>query len=121
MNTEISIIPSENNVSEVEASIANFNQPLSDFLNSVNLPTEGILVPIEERRKVIFSLEELLKALPYDKRTQSIYLSKFVVSIVSGLFDGALNFLWDETVRSLRNLVISFDLQYFFFCCAINF
>lgn len=114
MSTEISIIPSENNVSEVEASIASFNQPLSDFLNSVGLPTEGILVPIEERRKVIFSLEELLNALPYDKRTQSIYLSKFAVSVVSGLFDGALNFLWDETVRALRRLVISFDLQYFF-------
>ena len=65
MNTEISIIPSENSVSEVEASIASFNQPLSDFLNSVGLPTEGILVPIEERRKVIFSLEEL-EPVPID-------------------------------------------------------
>lgn len=114
MSNEIVIIPDGNNIQEVETSIANFNEPLSNFLESIGLPTDDILVPIEERRKVIFSLGAVLEALPYDKKIKASYLSKFAVSVVSGLFDGALNFLWDETVRALRRLVVSFDLQYFF-------
>jgi hypothetical protein len=31
-----------------------------------------------------------------------------------GLFDAALNFLWDETILSLRRLAVSIDLSYFF-------
>ena len=114
MNTEITIIPNGNNVKEIETSIENFNEPLSDFLRYVGLPIDDILTPVEERRKVIFSLEQVLELLPCNKKTQATYLSKFAVAIVSGLFDGALNFLWDETVQALRNLVVSFDLQYFF-------
>ncbi len=114
MSNEITIIPNGNNVKEVETSIASFNQQFSDYLEYIGLPINDILVPIEERRKVIFSLEQVLEALPAEKKSKSAYLSKFAISVLSGLFDGALNFLWDETVRALRRLVISFDLQYFF-------
>lgn len=114
MSNEITIIPNGNNVKEVETSIASFNQQFSDYLEYIGLPTNDILVPIEERRKVIFSLEQVLEALPDEKKAKSAYLSKFAISVLSGLFDGALNFLWDETVRALRRLVVSFDLQYFF-------
>ena len=114
MNTELTIIPNGNNIKEVETSITSFNQQLSDYLQHIGLPINDILVPVEERRKVIFSLEQVLEALPYEKKSKSAYLSKFAISVVSGLFDGALNFLWDETVRALRRLAISFDLQYFF-------
>ena len=114
MSNEITIIPNGNNVKEVETSIAGFSQQFSDYLEYIGLPTNDIFVPIEERRKVIFSLEQVLEALPAEKKSKSVYLSKFAISVLSGLFDGALNFLWDETVRALRRLVISFDLQYFF-------
>jgi hypothetical protein len=49
-----------------------------------------------------------------EERVKAIYLSKFTVAITVGLFDGALNFLWDETVKALRRLIISFDLEYFY-------
>ncbi|MHC5832444.1 MAG: hypothetical protein ACYT04_94800, partial [Nostoc sp.] len=45
---------------------------------------------------------------------QKSYLSKFVASIINGLFDGALAFLWDETIRALNRLIIGYDLQYFY-------
>ena len=41
-------------------------------------------------------------------------MSKFTVSIAVGLFDGALTFLWNETIRGLGRLIVSFDLQYFY-------
>lgn len=36
------------------------------------------------------------------------------MAIVAGLFDGAINYLWNETIAALRRLVLKFDLQYFF-------
>ena len=41
-------------------------------------------------------------------------MSRFTIAIAAGLFDGALNCLWDETVRALRRQVIIFDIQYFY-------
>lgn len=97
----------------IESSIAAFNQPLANLLRHIGLPIENILSPIEERRKVIFSLESTIEILPIEERLKSTYLSKFTVAVSVGLFDGALNFLWDETVMSLRRLAVNFDLQYF--------
>ncbi|WP_339653169.1 hypothetical protein [uncultured Salegentibacter sp.] len=97
----------------IETSIAAFNKPLANLLEHIGLPTENILSPIEERRKVIFALESTIEILPMEERLKSTYLSKFTVAVSVGLFDGALNFLWDETVLALRRLATNFDLQYF--------
>ena len=58
-------------------------------------------------------MESCIEILPFEERQKSVYLSKFTVAVSVGLFDGALNFLWDETIKALRNLVANFDLQYF--------
>lgn len=112
-NTEIILIPKDTTPQQIETSIAAFNQPLANLLTHIGLPTENILSPIEERRKVIFALESTIEILPIEQREKSVYLSKFTVAVSVGLFDGALNFLWDETIKALRRLVASFDLQYF--------
>lgn len=111
---ELSLIPSGNAPGKIETSIAAFNQPLASLLAHIGLPTEEILSPISERRKIINALESVLEILPMEERHKATYLSKFTVAVTVGLFDGALNFLWDETIKSLRRLVVSFDLQYFF-------
>ena len=113
-STEINLIPSNNTPDKVETSISAFNQPLANLLKHIGLPTENILSPIEERRKVIYALESTLEILPMEQKKKATYLSKFTVAITVGLFDGALNFLWDETIKALRRLVVTFDLQYFF-------
>jgi hypothetical protein len=110
----IVLIPSGNTAVEIETSIRTFNQPLANLLDHVGLPTDNILSPIEERRKVIWGLESTLEILPMEDRAKSEYLSKFTVAIAVGLFDGALTFLWDETIKALGRLIISFDLQYFY-------
>lgn len=99
---------------QIETSIATFNQPLADLLAHVGLPTENVLAPITERGKVIAAFETVLNILPVSERDKSFYLSKFLVSISVGLFDGALTFLWDETIKALRKMVATFDLEYFF-------
>lgn len=111
---KIVIIPPDYSPAKIETSIFNLNQPLAELLVRVGLPTEDVLSPIEERRKVIHGLESTLDILPYDERQRAIYLSKFTISIIVGLFDGALAFLWDETIKAIRRLVTSFDLEYFF-------
>lgn len=111
---EISLVPSESTPAKIETSISAFNQPLANLLQHIGLPTENILSAIRERRKVICALESTLEILPTEERTKATYLSKFTVAITVGLFDGALNFLWDETTKTIRRLVVSFDLQYFF-------
>lgn len=110
---QIILIPKDTTPQQIETSIAAFNQPLANLLAHIGLPTENILSSIEERRKVIFALESTIEILPLAEREKSIYLSKFTVAVSVGLFDGALNFLWDETIKALRRLVSNFDLQYF--------
>lgn len=109
----IVLIPGQNSPEKIETSIAAFNQPLSNLLEHVGLPTENILSPVEERRKVIYALESCIEILPMEERSKSEYLSKFTVAVSVGLFDGALNFLWDETIKALRELVAKFDFEYF--------
>ncbi|HIP36565.1 MAG TPA: hypothetical protein EYG85_06900 [Crocinitomix sp.] len=115
MNSEISIIPIDGTTAvTVEENLSAINYPLSNFLKHYNLPTENIFSPIEERRKVITSLGSVLELLSLEKREQANYLSSFTISISLGMFDGALAFLWDETIRALRKMIVDFDLHYFY-------
>jgi hypothetical protein len=99
---------------ELETSIQGFNAPLAGFLGSLGLPTENVLVDFGERQFVLQSLQQTLEVLPYDERAKAYYLSKFSVSVMVGLFDAALNFLWDEAILALRRLAVGIDLSYFF-------
>lgn len=99
---------------QFDKSIQAFNQPLAGYLSSIGLPTEGVLVTLDERRKVLRELESALQVLPADDRVKAYYLSKFSVAVAVGLFDAALNYLWDETIEALRRLIISIDLEHFF-------
>lgn len=108
------IISTDNSPQKIDSSISALNQPLANMLTKIGLPTENVLSPIEERRKVVFALESTLDILPYEARMKAVYLSKFTVAVTVGLFDGALNFLWDETIKAIRNLVFRFDLEHFF-------
>ncbi|MGF1761566.1 hypothetical protein L4D76_27415 [Photobacterium sagamiensis] len=99
---------------ELSQPIDNLHKQLEGYLSHVGLPIDNVVVPIAERKRVISSLEEALAIIPIDDRNKSYYLSKFTVAISVGLFDGALNYLWDETVRAFRRLIIAFDLPYFY-------
>jgi hypothetical protein len=86
---QIVLIPKNETHENIENSIAAFNQPLANLLTHIGLPTENILSPIEERRKIIFALESTIEVLPIQERLKSTYLSKFTVAVSVGLFYGA--------------------------------
>ncbi len=91
-----------------------FSQGLSDYLNFLGLPAESVLVKMKERRLVINNVPAVVEDLNPSQRMASMYISKFIAACAVGLFDAALNFLWNETVRNLREKVARFDLEYFY-------
>ncbi|SEU10016.1 hypothetical protein [Stigmatella erecta] len=91
-----------------------FERSLLAFIEQHGLPTQNVLVPVSERVKVFGNIEGVLDQLGLQHKQQSVYISKFIAATASGLFDAALNYLWDETVAELRKRVAQYDLDYFF-------
>lgn len=91
-----------------------FENGLMNFIEGHGLPTKNVLVSVTERVKVFGNVEDVLALLPTDHKVQSLYISKFIAAAASGLFDAALNYLWDETIVELRKRVAKYDLDYFY-------
>lgn len=81
-------------------------------LNNLGLPTNGVLSNVDERITAINNLPGVLSKLKSLDNTY--YLSKFFVAVSAGLFDAALNYLWDETIKQLRIRILNGDLKYFY-------
>lgn len=94
--------------------VNSFDYALNQFLKNLGLPQENVLVGVSQRNKVINNLSDTINIINSEQIGNSLYLSKFVAACGVGLFDAALNFLWDETVLNLRQKVSNFDLGYFF-------
>ncbi len=60
------------------------------------------------------NVEGALARLEDEDRSRSYYVSKMIAAVAGGLFDAALNYLWDETVAELRRRASGYDLGYFF-------
>lgn len=91
-----------------------FEAILLSALESVGLPSDGVLVEIEQRHRVFQNYSNAIAMLTRDRRRESIYLSKLLAAVGAGLFDAALNYLWDETIAELRSRIARYDLAYFF-------
>jgi hypothetical protein len=101
-------------VETVQSDVYEFSTGLKRYLTELGLPTDTVLVDIEERGKVILNLPTIVNNLPSPQKLEAYYISKFVAACSVGLFDSALNYLWNETILSLRSKVVKFDLNYFF-------
>ena len=99
---------------DMSKSVGVFEEGLKGYLSVLGLPRENVLVSTSERGKVINNLPEVINIIDKDKRVSSLYLSKFVAAVAAGLFDAALNFIWDETIKSLREKVVLLDIEYFY-------
>lgn len=86
---------------------------LTGYLDSLGLPSKNVLVPPTERWRVSLNLPDAIELIDNGDRVNATYISKFVAAVAAGLFDAALNFLWNETVANLRLKVARFDLDYF--------
>ena len=90
------------------------------MLEQFGLPTAQLFVPVHERVSMVSNVGSVLAELDPGVRAQSHYVSKMVAAATVGLFDAALNYLWDELVSALRSRVAGFDLAYFFDIAAGN-
>jgi hypothetical protein len=95
-------------------SIERVSVDLIATLESHGLPSENVLVPVAERHRLFRNLGDVVELLEVETRKHAVYISKCVAACAVGLFDAALNYLWDETVANLRKKVERFDLEYFF-------
>lgn len=103
--------------------LTQLNNYESGFLQAVaqlGLPVENIFVDLSERGAVFNNVEEVLLRLSPEQRNGANYLSKFLAASMSGLFDAALNYLWDETINEIRKRVVQYDVSYFYDNCAIS-
>ena len=91
-----------------------FENALLQTLERHGLPIEGIFVPIDERDVIFQNIRRVLLKVPSEKKPRSIYLSKFAAAVAAGLFDAALNYLWNETIFELRQRVAQYDISYFY-------
>ncbi len=98
----------------VEAQLRSFEAGLTGYLAQHGLPSHNILAELDERTVTMGNLQRVLTRVDSSQRANSIYLSKFIAAVATGLFDAALNYLWDETILELRNRVIQYDLSYFY-------
>lgn len=102
------------------AELVRFESGIRSMLEQFGLPTEKLFVPVGERASMVGNVGNVLAELDPEIRAESHYVSKMVAAATVGLFDAALNYLWDELVSALRARVAGFDLAYFFDIAAGN-
>lgn len=89
-------------------------QLITDLLDAMGLPSDNIIADYSEREKIGKNLPQYIYDLPAEIKRDARYLSKFVVGAGFGLFDYALNSVWNEVVISLRQKAIIYGLDIFF-------
>lgn len=99
---------------EISVHVDQFSEKLCGYLVHIGLPSDGVLVEIRERGTVLQNMPLIAEILTDEQRNRAHYISKFIASCSVGLFDAALNYLWNETIVNLRNKVARFDLEYFY-------
>jgi hypothetical protein len=99
---------------DLASSISSFEDQMLGHVSALGLPGEGVLIGVPDRVTVLANLTGAISELPASYRANSMYLSKFAMAVSAGLFDAALNYLWDETIGELRRRIIDYDLSYFF-------
>jgi hypothetical protein len=84
------------------------------YLEQFGLPTENVIATTKERGIVGSNLPTFLDDLPAEEKRDARYLSKFVGATAVGLFDAALNYIWNEVVLNLRKKADVYGIDLFF-------
>lgn len=86
----------------------------TDYLRQFGLPTSNVIANSGERAVVGSNLPAFLDALSKEAKVDARYLSKFVGAAAIGLFDAALNYIWNEVVLNLRKKVVIYGIELFY-------
>lgn len=104
----------KNRIIKYDKQLVENEEKFLSALDNVGLPTKNIFVPVKERIAVFSNAPSLLEKINPEKKLEAIYVSKFFAAVGAGLFDAALNYIWDETILHLRKRVGVYDLDYFY-------
>lgn len=99
---------------DLSVQLREFESELLEVVGQLGLPQKNILVPINERSKVFRNIQSVVDLIGEEQKSRSVYISKFISAVASGLFDAALNYLWDETITELRRRAIYYDVEYLY-------
>ncbi|MEN6432884.1 MAG: hypothetical protein ABFD06_08425 [Smithella sp.] len=80
---------------------------LTALTNALGVPRE-ILASDEEIEAAWVGLPRVLRKIPKQRRTEE--LGRMCVAVAVGLFDGAINYVWNATILELREKVKAFGL-----------
>ncbi len=112
MDEQILPVPAGTNTPGNEIQV--FEDGLLQTIKGYGLPWDKILVPINEREVVFSNAPTVIQEIDSQLRINSVYVSKFLAAVAAGLFDAALNYLWDETIAQFRKRVAQYDISYFY-------
>jgi hypothetical protein len=85
-----------------------------EYLTFLGLPTDNVIAPSIERVRIIQNQTDFIASLNNEIKKEARYLSKFAAATAIGLFDAALNYVWNEVVLALRHTVVIYGLDLFF-------
>lgn len=85
-----------------------------EYLAQYGLPADNIIANDTERAVISANLPKFIAALPNEEKRDARYLSKFVGASAIGLFDAALNYIWNEVVLNLRKKTSIYGIDLFF-------
>lgn len=106
---------SESSIQPIDPSnLAAETQVFLNYLEQFDLPTDNIIANTEERSIVASNLPIFISTLSTDIKKDARYLSKFIGATAIGLFDAALNYVWNEVVLSLRKKASVYGVELFF-------
>jgi len=114
------LVPAVTPSGDITTTITTFENALLEKAAAMGLPVDSVLVDVGPRVVVLNNMDAAMAGLPPAKRATSLYLSKFMFAVSAGLFDAALNYLWDETINELRKRIVDYDLNYFFDLAATS-
>lgn len=84
------------------------------YLQQFDLPTDNIIAYTDERTIIASNLPFFLSTLSAESKRDARYLSKFIGATAIGLFDAALNYVWNEVVLNLRKKAAIYGIDLFF-------
>jgi hypothetical protein len=87
---------------------------VTTMLEDFGLPSDNILANAQERQIIDKNLPVYLRTLAPEIKKDARYLSKFVVGAGFGLFDYALNSVWNEVAIALQKKAIAYGIEIFF-------
>ena len=99
---------------DYEIQLKSFEKGFLSEMQKRGLPIENIFVDLPQRLVVFGNIDNVLQQISKAHLKNSVYIVKFLAATASGLFDAALNYLWDETIQEIRKRVIQYDVEYFY-------